>query len=527
MSIFGAEAKNLSKQLKIKRLREIATAAEADLDNPEVDISAKAYYTIGRCLFEQGKVPKAVEYLKTANEKQNQNLQFKAVLAKAYLMLRDEAKARVLAEEVLKLDQNGDAETNYMLGYIFTRLGNHEKARDLYEKAVEREPDNLEYLDNLAQSYVFFGKKKEAIQLYERISALDAQSGKAFLGLADLEKPTHENNRLGQLKDAMSQSTSLREKIRIGFALGKTYEALGQWDNAFKSFDQANSDFMAKLKFNVADDERLIDTFKSVYVNDLRQQNSNIKDEVLFVVGIPRTGTTLVDRILSAHSKVVSAGELQSMPLAVKLASATNSKIVLDEDTIIKAGRADIEGVGRAYLDNARIHDGGDSKVVFTDKLPLNFMYAGFILKALRNAKIVCLRRDPMDTVWSNYKHLFGGGARYHTYSYDLISIARFYLAYKQITDFWAQEFPDRFLILDYENLVADQRLYTQRLLSHCRLNWEEGCLDFHSSTQAVATPSASQVRQPLYSGSIGKWKNYAEQLDEVRAFFEVNELGI
>ena len=435
--------------------------------------------------------------------------------------------ARVLAEEALTLDQNGDAETNYILGYIFTRLGNHEIACGLYEKAVEREPDNIEYLDNLAQTFVFFGKKREAIQLYERILELDELSGKAFLGLADLEKPTLESNRLEQLEKAKSITSSSREKIRIGFALGKTYEALGQWGNAFKSFEQANSDFMAKLKFNVADDERLIDTFKSVYLNDLKQQDSSIQDEVLFVVGIPRTGTTLVDRILSAHSKVLSAGELQSMPLAVKLASATNSKIVLDENTIVKAGKADIEAVGRAYLDNARIHEGANQSAVFTDKLPLNFMYAGFILKALPNAKTVCLRRDPMDTVWSNYKHLFGGGARYHTYSYDLISIARFYLAYKKITDFWAQEFPHRFLILDYENLVADQRLYTQRLLSHCSLNWEEGCLDFHFSTQAVATPSASQVRQPLYSGSIGKWKNYAEQLDEVRAFFEVNELGI
>ncbi|WP_018998431.1 tetratricopeptide repeat-containing sulfotransferase family protein [Hirschia maritima] len=525
MSIFGVDSKNLSKQQKIKRLREVSQKAEADLEHVDVVVSAAANFTVGSALLEQGKVLKALEYLQIAANKQSQNPQYLAVLAKANLMLRNEAKARAFAESAMSLDQELSPEIAYTLGYVFTRLGNHGVALGLFEKAVELELENKDYLDNLAQSYVFLGKNEAAINLYDTVLRLDAGSGKAFLGLADLEKPTLEKNRLGQLKDAMSQSTSLREKIRIGFALGKTYEALGQWDNAFKSFDQANSDFMAKLKFNVADDERLIDTFKSVYLNDLKQQNSNIKDEVLFVVGIPRTGTTLVDRILSAHSKVVSAGELQSMPLAVKLASATNSKIVLDEDTIIKAGRADIEAVGRAYLDNARIHEGANHGIVFTDKLPLNFMYAGFILKALPNAKIVCLRREPMDTVWSNYKHLFGGGARYHTYSYDLISIARFYIAYKQITDFWAQEFPERFMVLDYENLVADQRLYTQQLLSHCGLDWEEGCLDFHSSTKAVATPSASQVRKPLYSGSIGKWTNYAEQLEEVRAFFEADDV--
>ncbi|MFC7292985.1 tetratricopeptide repeat-containing sulfotransferase family protein [Hirschia litorea] len=521
MSIVGVNVENVSKRLKTQRLKALSDAARPNLSHEDDALAANANFTIGQCLLEQGKVGQAVEYLKTAALKARQNAQYLCLLAKAELMLRNDAQAQKAAQSALDACTDTDAHTLNILGYVFSRLGNHQTALGLFECAVSLAPNIIEFRDNLVRTYVFFGRKEEAIIQFEAILKLNPAHGKAHLGMAELKTWTKESNHIPRLTKALTQTKSKIEQIRIRFALAKECEDLNRSNDAFDHLYAANKDFFVSAKFDIQNDLQLMQSFQDIYTDQLKQQQSSIEEGPLFVVGIPRTGTTLVDRILTAHPRVDGAGELQSMPLAVKQASKTHSKIVLDLETIQKAGNAFIEDVGRAYIENARLYSHVQNSSVFTDKLPLNFLYAGFILKALPRAKMVCLRRNPMDTVWSNYKHLFAGGARYHTYSYDLMSIAKFYLGYLKITQFWQQEFPDRFLIVDYENIVADQKAQTSKLLSHCGLNWEEGCLDFHTSTKAVATPSASQVRQPLYNNSIGKWKRYADQLEPVRAFFE------
>ncbi len=527
MSIVGADVKNDAKRLRNQRLKARMQSVQADLNHSEASKAGEANFTTGQCLLAQGKVGQARAYLQIAALKCPDNSQFLCFLAKAQLMLRNDSDALMYAKSAYDNLGEGDPDTHNTLGYIFTRLGDHQRACSLFAHAVQLQPSNIEFRDNLARMYSYFGAKSDAIAQYEAILQLNISYGKAHLGLADLQTWTQDNNHIERLEQALLVTTSKIEIIRIRFALAKENEDLNRPRETFKHLHAANTDFFVSAKFDVKNDAQNMQAFMDVYQNKLKYQSSSIDDKVLFVVGIPRTGTTLVERILSAHSRVEAAGELQSMPLAVKHASNTHSKIVLDLETIQKAGNANIEDVGHSYINNARLHIGANSSAVFTDKLPLNFLYAGFILKALPRAKLVCLRRNPMDTIWSNYKHLFAGGARYHTYSYDLMSIAKFYLSYQQITQFWEQEFPDRFMIVDYENIVADQRAQTSKLLSHCGLDWEEGCLDFHTSTKAVATPSASQVRQPLYNNSIGKWKRYAKELDSVKAFLEENGVGV
>lgn len=527
MSIVGAGQKNLQKRLKVERLKKISDAARPDLSHSDDEVSGRANFILGSCFLEQGKISQAIEYLNTAVFKCSQNAQYLTSLAKTQLMQRDESRALHHADIAWENLTDEDAVTYNMLGYVYARLGNHDRALSLFEKAVELDPDSIEYRDNLARTYTYFGKKGDAISQFEAILNLNPGYGKAHLGLADIKTWTDENNHIERLENAVFQTPRKIENIRIRFALGKECEDLNRSAQAYDHYRKANSDFISNLKFDVKHDEALIDAFRQSYEKHLKGQISSVEDKALFVVGIPRTGTTLFDRILSAHSSVVSAGELQSMPLAVKQASKTSSKIVLDLESISKAGQATATEIGEAYLDNARLHQGACNGGVFTDKLPLNFMYAGFILTALPRARMVCLRRSPLDTVWSNYKHLFAGGARYHTYSYDLISIARFYLAYQRITDFWAQEFPDQFKIFHYEDIVRDQRAQSEQLLSHCGLNWEEGCLNFHASKKVVATPSANQVRQPIYTGSIDKWKRYEAQLQPVRDFFLENSVEV
>ena len=200
----------------------------------------------------------------------------------------------------------------------------------------------------------------------------------------------------------------------------------------------------------------------------------------IFVIGMPRTGTTLVDRILSSHPGVESAGELQAMPLAVKKAAGTRTPVVLDPETVAAAAQADMDAIGRDFLLRAS-HHRRDAGLRFTDKFPGNFLYAGFIAKALPAAKIVCLRRHPMDTVLSNFRNLFAVSSRYYDYSYDLLDIAAYYVRFDRLMAQWRAALPGRVLELRYEDLVADQEGQTRRLLAHCDLDWSDDCLSFHA----------------------------------------------
>lgn len=239
----------------------------------------------------------------------------------------------------------------------------------------------------------------------------------------------------------------------------------------------------------------------------------------IFVIGMPRTGTTLVDRILSSHPGVESAGELQAMPLAVKRAAGTASRTVLDPETVLKAAAGDMGELGRDYMQRAAHHRRGTASR-FADKFPGNFLYAGFVARALPNAKIICLRRSPMDTVLSNFRNLFAISSRYYDYSYDLLDIAAYFARFNRLMGFWHEVLPDRILEVQYEHLVADQEGETRRLLAHCGLDWDEACLSFHGNSAPVSTPSAAQVRRPIYSDAVARWRRHAEALEPVRRFF-------
>jgi hypothetical protein len=245
----------------------------------------------------------------------------------------------------------------------------------------------------------------------------------------------------------------------------------------------------------------------------------------IFVVGLPRTGTTLVDRILSSHPDVRSAGELQAMPLAVKLEGRSDTPFVIDPETVSAAGALSPKQVGAAYMARATAHHGAGGR--FVDKLPLNFLYAGHIARALPNASIVCLRRNPMDSVWSNYKNLFSTEFSYYNYSYDLLDAAAYYLLFDRLMAFWERQFPGRVLQVSYEGVVEDQEGWTRRLLAHCGLAWDEACLRFHENTAAVSTPSATQVRRPLYRDAMARWRAYEAELEPVRRYFEAAGIAI
>jgi hypothetical protein len=237
----------------------------------------------------------------------------------------------------------------------------------------------------------------------------------------------------------------------------------------------------------------------------------------IFIVGLPRSGTTLVDRILSSHPQLRSAGELNdfALVLVARVRSENNMAQLPRRDLVARSAHIDFAALGRDYLARARAAGGGGR---FTDKMPLNYLYCGLIHRALPAAKIVHLTRHPMAAGYAMYKTLFKDG---YPFSYDLDEIAAYYVAYRRLMDHWCATMPGVIHPVSYENLVADQHAETRKLLAFCGLEWHEACVQFHRNPAATTTASASQVRRPIYGSSVAQWRHYAAQLDGLRSALE------
>jgi hypothetical protein len=318
-----------------------------------------------------------------------------------------------------------------------------------------------------------------------------------------------------------------RDRLLLGYALAKELEDLGRPDEALERLCAANAEHHRTLCYEFARDAATFDAIEASWPSIAAARAEDAaRDAPIFIIGMPRTGTTLVDRILSSHPDVESAGELQAMPLAVKKAAGTRTPTVMDPETIAAATARDMSAIGRDYLQRAGHHRRDPSRR-FIDKFPGNFLYAGFIAQTLPAARIVCLRRHPMDTVLSNFRNLFAVGSRYYDYSYDLIDIAAYYVRFDRLMALWREALPGRVIELRYEDFVADQEGQSRRLLAHCGLEWSDKCLSFHTNGAPVSTPSATQVRRPIYRDSVARWKRHEQVLEPVRRFFERSGISI
>lgn len=440
--------------------------------------------------------------------------------ARLLILLRRDGEARAAAEAAEALGPV-DALTFDTLGNIHARLGDHQAARRCFEPAVARDPGSIELRLNLALALGFLGATAEAAAQHEIILVQAPANGRAHHALAGLTRASRDANHIERMEAVLARQPPTDDALRIRYALAKEYEDIGDGAAAFRHLDAANAAHKARIGYDFASDAAIFDAIEAGF----RQPGffagaSTVADAPIFITGMPRTGTTLVDRILSAHPDVHSAGELQAMPLAIKQLSGTRSRRVIDPETIAGSGSLDPDAVGRAYLARSNQHRlmaGGR----FIDKLPANFLNIGHIARALPHASIVCLRRHPLDTVWSNYKNLFASTSAYYFYSYDLLDTARYYARFDRLMAFWEQLLPGRILQLSYENLVADQEGESRKLYAHCGLGWTDAALAFHTQTAAVATPSAAQVRRPIYRDAVARWRRHAEALAPAQAFLE------
>ncbi|ALJ12127.1 tetratricopeptide repeat-containing sulfotransferase family protein [Sphingopyxis macrogoltabida] len=485
----------------------------------------EAYFLLAVVEAGTGRTAAALELIKAAVA-HAPSAEYEAQLARLLLSAGRDGEAREAAIRAETLRPT-DALTFDTLGCVHTRLGSHADALRLFKQAVAHAPDNRNFRYNLAVELGFAGQPDRAEQHFDAIIAAAPTDGRAHFALSGLRRQTPERNHIARLEQALAAAQNPDDRLRIGFALGKEYEECGQPAEALRHLQQAGEQRRERSGYTFARDARLFDAVEHLFAG--RPPLSGSGDpaaQPIFVVGMPRTGTTLVDRILSSHAKVWSAGELAAMPLAIKQAAATRTRTVVDAETIAAARGQAASDVAAFYLARARQQPAVEGQR-FVDKLPFNFLYVGFIRQAFPAAKIVCLRRDPMDTIWSNYRHLFADGSAFHDYSYDPEGIARYYLRFDRLIAFWRDAFPGAVLELGYEDLIRDQAGETRRLLDHCELDWDENCLRFHEQDGAVATPSAAQVRRPLNADAIGQWRPHADALGAARRLIEDAALGM
>ncbi|OYX63836.1 MAG: sulfotransferase [Novosphingobium sp. 32-60-15] len=504
---------------KARTLREAALALENNPKNHEAAFVAAIIF------IEAGKLGEALAQIALAVTEEPANVEYLAQQARILITARREAEALAAAKAASQLTSS-DPFVLDTIGCVFARLGAHEEALPLFERAVGIAPDVLDFRFNLASTLGFFGKVDDAAEQYEAIIARNPTHGRAHLGLAGLRRKATPAL-VDKIEAALKAVTDPLDAVRLHYAAAAALEDTGRDGEAFAHLAQGNAEHRARIDYDITRDEGLFEALRHTFAHTLPMiSDSVLPDAPIFVVGLPRTGTTLVDRILSSHPQVTSAGELQAMPLAVKQMAKTPSRLVLDEPTIAGLSSLSAQALGELYLARARQNSGAQS-MRFVDKFPLNFLYIGWIIEALPNANIVCLRRGAMDSVWSNYKHLFATGSPYYRWSYDLMDTARYVLMFQRIMGFWRQRFPGRIHEISYEQLVADQEVQSRRMLAHCGLAWDPACLDFHRNEAAVATPSAQQVRQPINSRAVGRWRTHEHRLGEVMEFFVANGIPL
>ncbi len=472
---------------------------------------AGAMFLLGRIALEHRNFGKAAEVLERAVQLDASRPRYHAQLARCLLALSRPRPALEAATKALAL-QPDDALTLDTIGVVMTRTGSHEPALQAFEQAVAREPDNPAYLYNLGTSRQFSGRFAEAEHALRRVLQLDANSYRAWTALAQVVRGPFAIEDVDRLSHALEQATTADAQLHLCHALAKHHEELHEYSTAFQFLSRGKQAKRATLQYSSQFDAELFTAARQSFTSTAVAGDES--REPIFIVGLPRTGTTLIEQILAAHPQVFAAGELTNFALAVKRAARTPSNLVLDAATLTASG-LDFRRIGAEYVASTRPRTGHTAH--FIDKMPLNFFFAGMIRRALPNAKIICLRRHPLDTCLANYRQLFATNFPYYNYAYDLLDTGRYYLQFDALMQHWRATLGAGFCEVDYEAVVEDTEREARRLVEFCDLPWDPACLSFHRSEQPVATASSVQVRQPIYKSSVARWRKYQQELAPLR----------
>jgi tetratricopeptide (TPR) repeat protein len=390
---------------------------------------------------------------------------------------------------------------------VYTHLGAHADAHRCAQAALALQPEDLDGQYQAASCAIAMGRMEEAERLLDAVIARRPDDFDAHYNRATLRKQTPARNHVADLQQALTRIGEDKASYALRYALAKELEDLGETEPAFDQLYRGATARRKQMAYDVQSDIDAMSAIARAFGADFFAANTRSaeQDAPIFVVGLPRSGTTLVDRILSQHPMVESRGEMNDLALAVMRAAPRSAD---KRDRIARTARADMAALGASYCRSVR--GVGVTAPVFVDKTPLNFLYLGIIAHALPNAKIVHLTRHPMASGYAMLKTLFRMG---YPFSYDQRDIGRYQCAYLGLMQHWRGRLGERILDVRYEDLVEHQERETRRLLEHCGLDWRDECLRFNEATSPSATASAAQVRRPMYRDSLDQWRGVAHRL--------------
>lgn len=479
--------------------------------------NADAFFVLGLLTAEHGNLARAEELFRAATLYRPDHAGAHAQRARCLLALSRRSEA-VDAVRRAVASEPGDAFTLDTIGVVFSRAGLHREALPFYAKAVAAAPESAAYQYNYGAALQFAGEMEAARTAYLACAA--AGDSRGLPAAVQITRQTEAGHSMAILEALFAQHVDDPDAcLRTGHALAKACEDLKQPGAALGWLEKAKALKRTQIRHDSGADAAL---FAAAIRSGetLRGRTSSAPGAPVFICGMPRTGTTLADRILTSHSQMRPAGELTDFALALKRLTKTRSNLVLDAETLDAAARIDLDQLGRDYMDSVRTSLGLAGR--FTDKMPLNILLAPVILAALPEARVICLRRHPADSVLSNYRQMFATSFSYYNYAYTLEDTARYYVQFDAMVQRFEDALPaNRFTVVHYERIVTDIETEARRMLDFCDLPFEAQCLNFHENAAPVATASSAQVREPLYTGALARWKRYEAGLAPVLDILE------
>ena len=410
-------------------------------------------------------------------------------------------------------------------------LNKTEQAIRIFNSLLTADPDKPAVWLALGHAHKTAGAAEQAVEAYKQAAHYHPSFGDAYWSLANMKSYRFTNEEISRMQDrAESPSLSVDDKVHLCFALGKALEDSKQFDASFAYYEKGNALKKATLSFSIERTEQAILQQVDAFPVDVGAPSSKgfPAPDPIFIVGMPRAGSTLIEQILASHSDIDGTMELHNiLALASQINTpAMQSQLANQKETqstfvpypfaVSHLTHAQRYQLGKAYIEQTRCYR--EQAPFFIDKMPNNFMHIGLIKQILPNAKIIDARREPMDCCFSNFKQLFGEGQEF---SYSLDDVARYYQAYLSLMDHWHQCYPGDILTVHHEDVLDDLPGQVARILDYIGVPFEEACVAFHQTQRLIKTPSAEQVRQPINRSGQGRWKPYASHLDALTKRFQ------
>jgi tetratricopeptide (TPR) repeat protein len=512
--------------------------------------NAEAHRCLGVARLQQGELPTAERLLQRAASLAPRSLQVASDLGALRLAQRRYRDAVKLLEEVLKAEpDHADALNHCALAWV--EMGHLERAEPMFERLTRLRPESAGAFRQLGDTQHKLGRHDAATASLQRALELDPDDRQSRLALGDIHESLgrsrearaqyvamlrrhpgsplalarlltlsgHEPDpawvaQAGEIADAREMPPEARARVSI--ALAHHHDRLGQYQEAFRNLERGNALLRAQRPYDASRFatavDRLIEVFSRPQVEALRLRYSSPSDKPVFIVGMPRSGTTLLEQVLSSHSRVEAGGELSTMlNVAARVRGLSTSRRDYPHG-LRDVGARELAGLAQYYL--GRIERVSATALRVTDKLPFNFMHVGLIAALFPQAAIIHCRRDPLDTCVSC---LFTSFSEQIRFANDMTTLGQYYRHYERLMRHWREVVPERLLDVQYEEFVTGTEPALRAVLAHCGLEWEPACLDHQMSGRSIRTPSRWQVRRPVSTASVGRWKNYERWIGPLR----------